>query len=410
MFEADTAPQWAAGEVCHRCRVAFSTFTRQHHCRACGQVFCGKCSAKSCVLPKFGIEREVRVCDSCFEQFGPKEEEGNSPVHEKVKAEKDGSDNLPAEYLASPLSKQPQEPQPKQGKSEAELKEEEELQLVLALSKSEADEKEAAKKKATSDLLAGYTNGTAAAVKEERREERREIEQQPPELEKYLDRDYWEQQSRSTAKAAMAPTPMVEREQVQVSPPSELHRAENEELDDFTMSLRTQLEIFVNRMKSNSSRGRPIANDTSVQTLFMNIMTMHGKLVRHIQDQEDQRVKYEGLQDKLTQIKDARAALDALREEELERKRREQEELERQRQIQLAAKLEVMRKKKAEYLEYQRQLALQRMAEQEREVASKAGAYMQHQSLGPGGPGMYNMYGMPPHAYQHQPQPQHQPH
>ena len=31
-----------------------------------------------------------------------------------AKTEKDGSDNLPAEYLASPLSKQPQEPQPKQ--------------------------------------------------------------------------------------------------------------------------------------------------------------------------------------------------------------------------------------------------------------------------------------------------------
>jgi growth factor-regulated tyrosine kinase substrate len=26
-----------------------------------------------------------------------------------------------------------------------------------------------------------------------------------------------------------------------------------------------QVEIFVNRMKSNSSRGRPIANDSSVQ-------------------------------------------------------------------------------------------------------------------------------------------------
>ena len=291
-----------------------------------------------------------------------------------------------------------------QGKSEAELKEEEELQLVLALSKSEADEKEAAKKKATSDLLAGYTNGTAAGVKEERREERREIEQQPPELEKYLDRDYWEQQSRSTAKAAMAPTPMVEREQVQVSPPSELHRAENEELDDFTMSLRTQLEIFVNRMKSNSSRGRPIATDSSVQTLFMNVMTMHGKLVKYIAEQEEERVMYEGLQDKLNQVKDARAALDALREEEAERKRLELEEAERQRQIQLAAKLEVMRKKKAEYLEYQRQVALQRMADQEREVAKIAeankAAYMQQQ-------GMYNMY--LPYAGGYQPQPGMQP-
>merc|ERR1719305_801555 len=296
---------------------------------------------------------------------------------------------------------------------EAVEKEEEELQLVLALSKSEADEKEAAKKKATSDLLAGYTNGitASAAFKEENREERREIEQQP-ELEKYLDREYWEQQSRGTAKAAMAPQPLVEREQVQVSPPgSEFHRAENEELDDFTMSLRTQLEIFVNRMKSNSSRGCPIATDSSVQTLFMNVMTMHGKLVRYIQEQEEERVMYEGLQDKLNQVKDARAALDALREEEAERKRLELEEAERQRQIQLAAKLEVMRKKKAEYLEYQRQLALQRMAEQEREVASMAGGYMQqHPSLPPGGPGMYNMYNLPPHAYQHQHQHPHQPH
>ena len=32
----------------------------------------------------------------------------------QVKAEKEGAESLPAEYLASPLSKQPQEPQPKQ--------------------------------------------------------------------------------------------------------------------------------------------------------------------------------------------------------------------------------------------------------------------------------------------------------
>ena len=36
--------------------------TRQHHCRACGQVFCSKCSAKACPIPKFGIEKEVKNC------------------------------------------------------------------------------------------------------------------------------------------------------------------------------------------------------------------------------------------------------------------------------------------------------------------------------------------------------------
>ena len=296
------------------------------------------------------------------------------------------------------------------------MREEEELQLALAISQSEAEEKEKQKKKATSDILSNYsavnnsvTNGTNGnnGMKPES-DEPVANNMMNTELEKYLNRDYWEQREKhdlvgaGQAKTAMmmssgagAPgaAPVRVQEAVQGSPGD---RAVEEELNEFTETLKTQLEIFVNRMKSNSSRGRPIANDTSVQSFFMSIMTMHGKLVRYMQDQEDNRIKYEGLQDKLTQIKDARAALDALREEELERKRREQEEMERQRQIQLAAKLEVMRKKKAEYLEYQRQLALQRMAEQEREVASKA--YTQQPV-----PGMYNMppnmYNMPPQHY-----------
>ena len=367
------------------------------------------------------------MCDSCFEKYGP--QEGDLPTEKEpirlVKEAKSGETDLPAEYLASPLSKQPQVPEKPTGKSEAELREEEELQLALAISQSEAEEKEKLKKKVTSEMFSGYnggggaggaggtnnlTNGSNGASVTDRGGA-----DQNNELEKYLNRDYWERKERdaggvSQAKANMMSSamagPQMVQEIVQGAPTSDQDRAAMEEMNEFTETLRTQLEIFVNRMKSNSSRGRPIGNDSSVQTLFMNIMTMHGKLMRYIQDQEDGRVKYEGLQDRLTQIKDARAALDALREEELERKRREQEEQERLRQEQLAAKLEVMRKKKAEYLEYQRQLALQRMAEQEREVASKAGAYMQHQSLGPGGPGMYNMYSMPPHAYQ----PQHQPH
>ena len=72
--------------------------------------------------------------------------------------------------------------------------------------------------------------------------------------------------------------------------------ANSADLDEFVTTLRTQLEIFVNRMKSNSSRGRSITNDSSVQTLFMNTMAMHSKLLKHIQDQEDKRVHYEGLQ------------------------------------------------------------------------------------------------------------------
>ncbi|KAI5698209.1 hypothetical protein M8J76_003565 [Diaphorina citri] len=69
MFSADTAPEWMDGDTCHRCRTTFSLVQRKHHCRACGQVFCQLCSSKSTSLPKFGIEKEVRVCEDCHEKF-----------------------------------------------------------------------------------------------------------------------------------------------------------------------------------------------------------------------------------------------------------------------------------------------------------------------------------------------------
>ena len=91
---------------------------------------------------------------------------------------------------------------------------------------------------------------------------------------------------------------------------------------------------------------------------------------------------YEGLQDKVAQIKESRAALDALREEHREKLRRQAEEAERQRQLQMAHKLEIMRKKKQEYLQYQRQLALQRIQEQEREMQMRQEQQKQQYIMG----------------------------
>lgn len=121
-------------------------------------------------------------------------------------------------------------------------------------------------------------------------------------------------------------------------------------------------------MKSNSSRGRSISTDSSVQNLFLNLTAFHSRLLDYIKKADDKRMWFEQLQDKLTQIKDSRAALDVLRQEHQEKLRQLAEEQERQRQMQMAYKLELMRKKKQEYLQYQRQLALQRIQEQEREM------------------------------------------
>lgn len=170
--------------------------------------------------------------------------------------------------------------------------------------------------------------------------------------------------------------------------------------------MRTQVEIFVNRMKSNSSRGRNIVTDSSVQTLFMTLTSYHSKLLTHIKDMDDKRMWFEQLQDKLAQVKDSRAALDVLRQEHQDKLRLIAEEQERQRQLQMAHKLEIMRKKKQEYLQYQRQLALQRIQEQELEMQMRQ---EQQKALYQMGGGTNYSFMQPPGVAQQQPQQQGSP-
>ncbi|CAH2291773.1 hepatocyte growth factor-regulated tyrosine kinase substrate isoform X2 [Pelobates cultripes] len=391
MFAAERAPEWVDAEECHRCRVQFGVMTRKHHCRACGQIFCGKCSSKYSTIPKFGIEKEVRVCEPCFEQLN-KKGEGKST----------SSGELPPEYLTSPLSQQSQtqvgqeEPgaagtetsnrkmPPK--RDEAALQEEEELQLAIALSQSEAEEKERMKQKTTygmypktdptpvtssappaSTLYSTVANSSAPLA-----------EEIDPELARYLNRNYWEKKQEEVRKSPTpsAPIPMAEpvvqaSEVPPVSMVNVMEQYQNGESEEnheqFLKALQNAVTTFVNRMKSNHMRGRSITNDSAVLSLFQSINNMHPQLLELLNQLDERRLYYEGLQDKLAQIRDARGALNALREEHREKLRRAAEEAERQRQIQLAQKLEIMRQKKQEYLEMQRQLAIQRLQEQEKE-------------------------------------------
>uniref|UniRef100_A0A1B0CMJ4 Hepatocyte growth factor-regulated tyrosine kinase substrate n=2 Tax=Lutzomyia longipalpis TaxID=7200 RepID=A0A1B0CMJ4_LUTLO len=362
MFTSDTAPDWADGDVCHRCRVAFSFTQRKHHCRNCGQVFCAQCSSKTSTLPKFGIEKEVRVCEACYMQQQQK------PIGKPIAGRPSPVDSeLPAEYLASSLAQQTQTP-PR--KTDQELQEEEELQLAIALSQSEAEHHTKVKTTINSSVRS-YTKSPSPEAPMKQSLSPTDDPPSDPELSRYLNRNYWEQRQTTTESPASPLCPQV--------------------------LCRTQLEIFVNRMKSNSSRGRSISNDSSVQTLFMNLTSFHSKLLGYIKVMDDKRMWYEQLQDKLAQVKDSRAALDVLRQEHQEKLRRMAEEMERQRQLQMAHKLEIMRKKKQEYLQYQRQLACsgQPGMDMSKGVAGPMGApplsQPQDQQIPPGGgafPGM----------------------
>ena len=78
---------------CHKCKIKFGYFfTRKHHCRHCGNVFCDSCSSHTIAIPNFihdkpdvsnywGVSNyilpqtdEVRVCNECYNLIKEKRE------------------------------------------------------------------------------------------------------------------------------------------------------------------------------------------------------------------------------------------------------------------------------------------------------------------------------------------------
>ncbi|KAH9413573.1 hypothetical protein DERP_009274 [Dermatophagoides pteronyssinus] len=383
MFSADLAPEWSDGECCHRCRTSFTVMNRKHHCRHCGQVFCAKCSAKTSTIPKFGIEKEVRVCDLCYDKINKKIEIKTMPMNDLAEnsAKAKGSANS-----SNPTT-------PTKTKTEQEIQEEEELQLALALSKkmrqfrksssgstgqSNKSHKKSSGSKSSSKSKSGKKSSSSSAVAKTDLD----IENDDPELARYLNREYWEQRSQSFGDYEPSPSPSAPTP-ISTNNSSSVAKVDNEskmtsqnkfgqqndaELENFMKNLQSTIEIFVNRLQSNKLRGRPITNDSGVQALFMNLTNMHSHLMMYMQQTSESRSNCERLQDKIQQIRDARAALDALRDEHRDQLKRAAAEAERLRQQQMAQKLDIMRKQKQQYLQYQRELAIQRMQEQEREL------------------------------------------
>lgn len=65
----EEAPEWIPDELaphCMSCMSIFNLVRRRHHCRNCGKVFCGRCSSNSVALPRYGLNKPVRVCNRCF--------------------------------------------------------------------------------------------------------------------------------------------------------------------------------------------------------------------------------------------------------------------------------------------------------------------------------------------------------
>ena len=79
--EAQVPPPWIPDEAvtaCMGCGDGFNLLRRRHHCRACGKVFCGRCSGHSMALPQFRLDRPVRVCNRCHVVLNPDSQQQGS--------------------------------------------------------------------------------------------------------------------------------------------------------------------------------------------------------------------------------------------------------------------------------------------------------------------------------------------
>ena len=183
----------------------------------------------------------------------------------------------------------------KSQEEEARLKEQEELELAIALS---LDEAEQAKRNRSPQ------QATSAAQVVPKESEPPAADQLPAlasdgdsDLQKYLDRSYWEQRNTESESAdakkdeagnSALPTYQQAQNGVESSNgpvaqdvgPGQAtsfvlqndttaeEAAEKEQNSKFCKNLSASLDIFMNRMKADQARGKPISMDVTVQTLF----------------------------------------------------------------------------------------------------------------------------------------------
>ncbi|CAH8672607.1 unnamed protein product [Schistosoma haematobium] len=323
MFSVVCAPSWKEGNACHRCKSAFTTFRRKHHCRKCGQVFCGECTSSRAILPEFGIEKEVRVCDLCFES-----------VNRGLSSASNNSEDKRSVERENQLRREKER--------QLEQQENEDLELALALSASEAESNQR-NNQIKSTINDNKPSPSSATPTVAHLLPVLDTSEMDPELAQYLSKHYQRANPSPTQDGIYQENSqehlMLQQSTTQPSAPiyasstpsdngtisintlksgvnsdfnvpgksrsseinpanpngktdlnsSEIPDLTNPKQEEFLDALRGSIEFFVNRLQSNSQRGRNISSDTTVQTLFLTLNKMHPQLMDYKHYMEERR-------------------------------------------------------------------------------------------------------------------------
>ncbi|ORY81515.1 hypothetical protein BCR37DRAFT_46569 [Protomyces lactucae-debilis] len=285
----DTAapPDWSDSEVCMRCRTAFTFTNRKHHCRSCGNVFCGQCSTQTMPLPQLGITTPVRVCDGCFakKQHGATKKMNTQASPSKARApprEDEDMDLKRALELSLAESKNAevrQAPQPAAAAPIPVAQDEDDADLKAAIEASLREAQPVATAHAPAPASA---NGYSLPQ---------------------LDQTALQLPQVSTQYASKQP------EARQMPSPSNPHALQPSEAENINL-----FATLVDRLKSSDTRSG-ILRDAQIQELYEGISSLRSKLARSLGDAVG---KYESLVETHSKLATVQKYYDRLLEARLE--------------------------------------------------------------------------------------------
>eukprot|EP00127_Corallochytrium_limacisporum_P002576 Clim_evm12s134 gene=Clim_evmTU12s134 len=371
MFSTDGPPAWVDDVKCYNCRSAFTMINRKHHCRNCGQIFCQSCSSKNHAIPKYGYNDKVRVCDQCHSDLVRGIDRKQQKKDEELKAKRE--------------------------KAAADAKEKEAIDQAIALSLVQQREEEERRQRLLDQYSFGGSSGagtaTATTTKskqappadsdedqdsdddsdddnragseddDEATEDNDSDAEGPlyddPALAKYLDRNYWEGKAKGEPEPPAKPAKPSSKTETATAPAVAPRQTatnandvtkigsgaahQSEEADEFIGTIKSNVSMFEERVLLAAKSGRPIQNDSYIQSLFHTTSVMHPQLLKRIGDLEDQMRRKLEVNDKLEKLTDMRANLARSRREHELWLREQEKEQELMRRMQLEERLKQMR-------------------------------------------------------------------
>ncbi|KAI0981051.1 hypothetical protein GJ496_008636 [Pomphorhynchus laevis] len=368
MYQTCTPVEWADGRRCYRCRSDFTATLRKHHCRKCGQVVCYSCSSKRMALPEFGIDNEVRVCDTCYNQKISKYVEYDIPVTEAF------SHPQSSDFKLSPGLVD-------QGYLQLFDDEDTQLNLALEISRQEAENANKKNERTVSsfdttdkrvETLAGFypdlqavsgidtTNYALSSNPSTYYTNSAAYNGEVP-----LSKEYTNPYTQSVTPTSQSSNSVLRFDRYNPSAPSpadtisetdlSVHQTDlnvaqnflaNENLlykseesqanalpeenqhhkivDPLVNMIHGKINLFNLRLKRNQTRSRSTANDQYARSLCVSLTELEPQLVDQLNELEERRVYFESLQDKLTEIIEIRRALDELRRDAYTKRLNEQ--------------------------------------------------------------------------------------